>query len=381
MVKIKPVVEHFLICSNFILMKKGFQLKLAGLVLMSALIAFACSKEGNDNEDNPGSTDTFKSAMLVNYADNLIVPAYTDLNNKLGALTTSVNAFLAAPSELTLAATREPFKAAYIGFEGISVLYFGPASAQMLNSYTNTFPTVPARIEKGIETGNYNFTIPQNSDSIQGFPALDYLLYAPNAVSKFSGAGAAKRKKYVQDVLGRMKTLVENTLSQWNGPYHRIFITSLKTDVGSSIGSLVNQFAYEIDALKGPRIGWPFGKQSNGIVFADKCEGYYAGISAELAIANLSSLKNYYTGGSGDGIADYLVLLKKQDLNNAVLAQFDIALTALNAIPKPLSAAFVNNPVLVEGAYKQVQKLLTLIKTDVASATAVQITYQDNDGD
>ena len=107
----------------------------------------------------------------------------------------------------------------------------------------------------------------------------------------------------------------------------------------------------------------------------------HAGISAELAIANLSSLKNYYTGANGDGIADYLVLLKKQDLNNAVLAQFDLTLAALNAIPKPLSAAFVNNPALVEDAYKQVQKLLTLIKTDLASATAVQITYQDNDGD
>jgi uncharacterized protein len=362
-------------------MKKGFQLKLAGLLLMTALLAFTCGKEGNDDGSNPGSTDAFKSAMLVNYADNLIVPAYTDLNNKLGALNSSVNAFLAAPSELTLAATREPFKAAYLSFQGVSVLYFGPASAQLLNNYINTFPTVPTRIEKGIETGTYNFNIPQNSDSIQGFPALDYLLYAPDAVNKFSGVGAAKRKKYVQDVLVRMKTLVENTLSQWNGPYHHTFIASLKTDVGSSIGSLVNQFAYEMDALKGPRIGWPFGKQSNGIVFADKCEGYYSGISAELAIANLSSLKNYYTGANGDGIADYLVLLKKQDLNNAVLAQFDLTLAALNAIPKPLSAAFVNNPALVEDAYKQVQKLLTLIKTDLASATAVQITYQDNDGD
>lgn len=362
-------------------MKKGIHLKLVGLLLLLALSTFTCGKEGADKDDDTASTDAFKSGMLVNYADNLIVPAYTDLNTKLGSLATSVNAFLAAPSPTTLDATREPFKAAYLSFEGISAPYFGPASALLLNNYINTFPAVPARIENGVETGTYNFTIPHNSDSIQGFPALDYLLYAPDAVSKFTGANADKRKKYTQDVLTRMKTLTENTLTQWKGAYHHTFITSLKTDVGSSIGSLINQFAFEMDALKGPRIGWPFGKQSNGIVFADKCEAYYAGISAELAIANLSSLKNYYTGASGDGIADYLVLLKKQDLNNAVLAQFDVALGALNAIPKPLSAAFKNNPTQVEEAYKQVQKLLTLIKTDVASATAVQITYQDNDGD
>jgi predicted lipoprotein len=178
-----------------------------------------------------------------------------------------------------------------------------------------------------------------------------------------------------------MKQLVANTMTQWNGTYRNNFENSLKTDVGSSIGSLVNQFAYEMDALKGPRIGWPFGKQSNGIVFADKCEAYYSGLTRELAIANLTNLKKYFTGGTGSGIDDYLILLGKQQLNTDVLAQFDVAIGALQAIPDPMSAAFSGNPTAVESAYREVQKLLTFIKTDVASATAVQIAYMDNDGD
>jgi predicted lipoprotein len=116
-------------------------------------------------------------------------------------------------------------------------------------------------------------------------------------------------------------------------------------------------------------------------VFADKCEGYYSGITASLAVANLTSLKNYYTGGSGDGIAEYLVVLQKGELNNEVLAQFETALNALKTIPDPMSEAFTSNASLVDNAYKEVQKLLTLVKTDVASATAVQVTYMDNDGD
>ncbi|MBO9572331.1 MAG: imelysin family protein, partial [Chitinophagaceae bacterium] len=219
------------------------------------------------------------------------------------------------------------------------------------------------------------------SDSIQGLPALDYLLFSMDAVTKFSAPGAANRKKYVQDVITRIKDLTQTIITQWNNGYRNVFVSSLKTDVGSSIGLLVNQFALEMDAMKGPRIGWPFGKQSNGVVFADKCEGYYSGFSAPLAVQNLTSLKNYYTGGSGRGIDDYLVLLKEDQLNNDVLAQFDITINALKAIPDPLSAAFTNNATEVEEAYKQVQKLLTLLKTDVASATGVQINYMDNDGD
>lgn len=358
---------------------KHFKAVVAGAIV-ATIILYACGKSSGGGDEAAGN-DTFKTAMLTNYADNIITPAFTDLQSKVLALETSINSFLATPSAGTQADLKVAFKAAYLSYEGVSVVYFGPSTALLLNNYINTFPAVQAKIEAGILSGTYNFNQPVTSDSIQGFPALDYLLFSANAVTKFADAGAANRKKYVQDVIAHIKSLVSNAVSQWNGVYRTTFISSLQTNVGSSIGSLINQFAFEMDALKGPRIGWPFGKQSNGIVFADKCEAYFSGITGDLAVANLTSLKNYYTGGAGSGIDDYLVLLKKDQLNKDVLAQFDIALAALKAIPAPMSAAFTNHATLVEAAYKEVQKLLTLLKTDVASATAVQITYMDNDGD
>lgn len=349
-------------------------------LVLTAIVCYACSKS-SDKEPNTGGTDTFKTEMLTGYADNIIVPAYTDLQSKLGALDISLNTFLTTPSVATQAALKTSFRSAYLSYENVSVAYFGPSAALLLNNYINTFPAVPSKIEAGIQSGNYNLSLPVASDSLQGFPALDYLLFSADAVEKFADANAAGRKKYAQDVIARMKLLTDNTLTQWTGPYRTTFVTSLKTNVGSSIGNMINQFAFEMDAMKGPRIGWPFGKLSNGIVFADKCEGYYSGLTGELAVANLSSLKNYYTGGTGKGIDDYLVLLKKEQLNTDVLAQFEVAIAAVKAIPAPMSAAYSGNAALVEAAYKEVQKLLTLIKTDVASATAVQITYMDNDGD
>ncbi|HTL06667.1 MAG TPA: imelysin family protein, partial [Chitinophagaceae bacterium] len=197
--------------------------------------------------------------------------------------------------------------------------------------------------------------------------------------TKFA-SNTSKRIKYTKDVVARMKLLVDKVAADWAG-YRATFISNTKTNVGSPIGNLVNQFAYQLDLLKGPRIGWPFGKQSNGIVFATKCEAYFSGGSLALAIENLSALKNTYMGGNSTGIDDYLVALGKQSLNTDVLAQFDLTLAKLRLIPDPLSAAFVNNATAVDAAYKEIQKLLTLLKTDVASATAVQITFMDNDGD
>jgi predicted lipoprotein len=173
-----------------------------------------------------------------------------------------------------------------------------------------------------------------------------------------------------------MQTLVNGVANDWPN-YRAQFISNTQTSSGSPIANIVNQLAYQMDMMKGPRIGWPLGKQSNGIVFATKCEGYYAGISADLAEENLIALKKMYT----TGIADYLISLKKETLNNDVIAQFDVTIEKLKNIPEPMSHTLTSEPAVVDAAYKEIQKLLTLLKTDVASATAVQISYTDNDGD
>ncbi|MGG9971008.1 imelysin family protein [Ferruginibacter sp. SUN002] len=362
-------------------MKKRFG-GVAGIIALAVSIFFVgCGKDSGNTGTGTDANKDFKIAMLTNYADNLIIPAYTDLQSKLDVLNTAVEAFLASPSTSTQASLKTSFKNAYLSFEGISVPNFGPAAVLLVNNYSNTFPAAINDVESGILSGTYNFAQPIASDSIQGFPTLDYLLFSTDAVTKFSAPDAANRKKYVQDVMARLKSLVSSSITQWTGTYKTAFVNSTKTDVGSSIGYLINQFAFEMDALKGPRIGWPYGKQSGGIVFADKCEAYFSGISADLAVANLASLKNYYKGGSGSGIDDYLILLNKNQLNADVLAQFDLALTALQAIPSPMSEAFTNNKPLIDAAYIEIQKLLTLLKTDVASATSVRINYQDSDGD
>lgn len=350
-------------------------------LLLASAAFYSCTKKTDPTDPPATSNDAFKTAMLTNYANRIIIPAYSELNTNLATLETQLNGFLDKPSATTLEAARPAYKAAYLSYQATAAAYFGPASALLYNNYLNTFPAAPKKIEQAVAAASYNFELPVVNDSIQGFPTLDYLLFAPDAVEKFTGTQAVARKKYVRDVLARMKSLTANTLGQWNGSYKTTFTTSLKTDVGSSIAFLVNQFAYEMDRMKGPRIGWPFGKLSNGIVFADKSEGYYSGLTKELAVANLTSLKNYFAGAQGDGIADYLVLLKKDALAQQVLTQFDVAIKAIEAIPQPMATSFSKNPTQVDEAYRQVQKLLTLIKTDVASATSVQITYQDNDGD
>lgn len=361
------------------------------------LCMYSCSKSSSGADPGPGTVDGFdKTAMLKNYADTIIIPAYSTMQQKIAVLQTASDAFLNAPSALAQASLKAAYESAYLQYEKIAAFQFGPAETALLDVFLNfsggldyNFNTSGAltgfsidsvTIENNIISGTYDLSsMTRSSFYAQGFPALNYLYFGPNAIAKFS-TNTAKRNNYVNDVLTRMKMLVDKVATGWPS-YRTEFIANTKTNVGSPIGNLVNQFAYQMDLLKGPRIGWPFGKQSNGIIFASKCEAYFTGTSLALAIENLSSLKNTYTGSTGRGIDDYLVSLNKASLNNDVLAQFDAALSALRAIPNPLPASFSTNAPSIDAAYKEIQKLLTLLKTDVASATAVQITFMDNDGD
>lgn len=367
-------------------------------MVAGVLALFYSCKKSSDPDPVPGGATGFdKTAMLANYADNLIIPGYAAMQQKLTALQVASDAFLTAPSAATQAAVKLAYQETHLQYERIACFHFGPAEAVLLDIFMNfsgsldySFTTAgqltgfsidSATIESNISSGAYTLSnMTRSSFYSQGFPALNYLLFGPNAVAKF-GTNTANRVKYVKDVVARMKALVDKVSADWT-TYRADFIANTKTNSGSPIANLVNQFAYQMDLLKGPRTGWPFGKQSNGQVFATKCEAYFVGISAALSIENLSSLKNIYTGaGTGKGISDYLVSLQKATLNADVLAQFDLALAKLKLIPDPLSVSLTTEAPAVEAAYKEIQKLLTILKTDVASATAVQITYMDNDGD
>ena len=369
------------------------------MLMFAATVAlfYSCKKSSDPDPGSGPSTGFDKTAMLTNYADNLIIPGYTAMQQKLAALQTASYAFLAAPSATTQAAVKTAYQETHLQYERIAAFQFGPAETALLDIFLNfsgsldySFTTAgqltgfsidSLTIESNITAGTYNLAaMTRSSFYSQGFPALNYLYFGPDAVSKFN-TNTANRVKYVKDVLARIKTLVDKVSSDWT-TYRTDFIGNTKTNSGSPISYLVNQFAFQMDLLKGPRIGWPFGKQSNGQVFATKVEAYFVGNSMALAVENLTSLKNTYTAGSsGKGISDYLISLGKTSLNTDVLAQFDLAIAKLKLIPDPLSASLTTQATAVEAAYKEVQKLLTLLKTDVASATAVQISYMDNDGD
>lgn len=373
--------------------------RLLGISMLICLVLTAgifCKKAGGD--DGPGNNVNFdKAAMLTYFADEMILPSYKSLQDKVDNFQTISNNFLDTRNTANQQLMLDAYKQMHMAYTHVEAFNLGPAVVASQEVFLNFnggldykfatsgeitgFSVDSVTIENNISSGSYDFNqYVRNSFYAQGFSAINYLFFGPNAIAKFSN-NTTNRVKYCKEVVSRIKAIVDKITSDWN-PFRADFISNTKTNVGSPIGNMINNMAYEMDALKGPRIGWPFGKQSNGQAFPTKVEAYFAGNSSALAQEAMKNLKNIFTAnGSGKGYSDYLKALGKDALATQVSTQFDLVISKLQALPDPLSTTITADPAKVEDAYKEIQKLLTLLKTDVASATGVQITFMDNDGD
>ncbi|WP_439881057.1 imelysin family protein [Pontibacter sp. MBLB2868] len=359
---------------------------LAGVSLLSSC--------GSDNDSGP-NTDYDRQTMLTNYAENLIVPAYQKFKTETAEMATAVTAFTANPSTTTLATVRKEYLDAYKAWQQVSVYEFGPADEQMLRSNLNIFPTTTSQIESNISSGSYDFQATANM-SAKGFPALDYLLYTKasdaEVVALYTTApNAANRKKYLQDIANLVSQRADATYTGWTtGNYTKTFKEAAGTAVGSAVGNLVNELNSDIDVTKGAKVGIPSGRFAGGSPFPEKVEAYYSQSSLELLKQAILAEKAAFmglsaSGANGPGLDDYLDHVNAQyngvALSEAIEAQFDAALAAVDAVQGPLSAAVNTQPQAVAKVYDELQKLIVLTKTDMPAALGVTITYSDNDGD
>ncbi len=367
---------------------KIFRLLSITVVLFS--FAFCNKKKIGGPKEEPANTFD-KQALLINMADNVILPSYISFKSTLDSLITSYNAFRASGLASDFQIVKLKFNSVYLKYQRVDLFEFGPAENMIVRSNFNIFPTDSVQIKNNITAANYDLAAVNNFDA-KGLPALDFLLYGNNqteteVINSFTSS--VNRKQYVSDLLSDLSSKINSVINSWNS-YRGTFINSLGTDVGSSLGFLVNQINFEMDYLKNAKIGTPLGKKTLGVVAPDKCEAFYGGQSVKYALESLELIENAYLGRSyagvnGLGFDDYLDHLKVQHnevtLNGAIIAQFALAKTKLLALANPLSAQVVVNTAAVDAAYVELVKLLVLLKTDMPSSLGVIITYQDGDGD
>lgn len=369
--------------------------------LFSCLILSCSSDSGGEKPitDDDGVPVTFnRGAMLENWADNIIIPAYSAFEQNLIVLRSNFEDFRSVPSESNLLKLREAWLQAYIGWQQVSIFEIGPAESLGLRLQVNTYPTDTALLEDHVMLGAYDLSLPANRD-VKGFPALDYLINGLEStdaqiVERYSTD--AKKEGYLQymdDVLKDMADLIGKVRDEWSQGFRDNFVNNDGSSATASVDRFVNDFIlYYEKFLRAGKMGIPLGVFT-GSPAPHTVEAYFSSTTAKvLFLEGIKTVQDFFNGKhygsdlSGESLASYLrdlnTLKNGEELDLLINAQLDLAREKVSSLDDFRDEIENNNPptdMLL--AYDEVQRAVPMFKVDMVSAMSISIDFVDADGD
>jgi predicted lipoprotein len=369
--------------------------KLFSVVLLTLIIAACSSSDDSVNTDpNGGGTISFDRAdMLRNIADNIIIPAYQNLNSDLTALSTAKDNFVATPNQANLDALRSAWLTAYKAWQYVESFNIGVAEATLYYFQMNTYPVNVMDVENNITNGNYDLGSVNNNDAV-GFPALDYMLYGlattdADILSKYdTDAESTKYRTYLSDLIVQMQTLTQQVLSDWTTNYRDVFVSSTANTATSATNQFTNDFIFYYEkGLRANKIGIPAGNFSS-TPLPDRVEAFYnQEVSKELALEALNAVQDIFNGvtfggsTSGESFKTYLESLDRSDLASAINNQFDTARGRIQDLNANFASQINTDNTKMTQAYDALQAAVVLLKVDMLQAFNINVDYVDADGD
>lgn len=370
-------------------------MKISKLLLIACLVFAACSTEDDGRNDNGGGTDDSfdRGAMLANWADNIILPAYEDLNSNTQKLEELTQSFVDNPGNTELTALRAQFKVSYQLFQNVSMFDIGRAEELDYRRFLNTYPLNAADVNSNITSGSFNLELPSTYDE-QGFPALDYLLYGiantkKQTISKYTeDENAENYRNYLLAVAKRINNLTAEVTASWQGDYRNTFVNNTSSSSNGSVDRLTNKYVMYFEKfLRSGKIGFPSGAIT-GTPSPINVESYYSeDFSKQLYLEALHSSKDFFTGkyfgtsGSGKSYQAYLETLDRGDLADDILAQFNAIETQSGDLDPSLRNQVETNNTLMLEVHDELQKEVVLLKLDMLQALSISVDYVDSDGD
>ncbi|NAS32768.1 peptidase M75 [Flavobacteriaceae bacterium R38] len=375
------------------MMKKIFLLFVFGSIILGC----SSSDSSDDTPPTPPTTSFQRSELLINWADNIIIPSYEAFQTSLSSLQTAFDNFNTTADEANLIALRNAWRDAYFAWQRVSMFEIGPAENVDYRLNINIYPADVTQIQQNITSGNADLSLPSNRDA-KGFPALDYLINGLAAddtaiVARFNdGAAGINLLNYTGSLIADMVTLTNGVLQEWTGNFRDSFVANDGSSATASVDRYVNDYIlYYERFLRAGKVGIPAGVFSASLN-PQNLEAFYKGdISNQLCLEALDAVQDFFNGISfnsttnGIGLDDYLNTLGVesggQQLSSLINNQYNTARNMINGLDSFQEELQNSPPVQLLLAYDELQRIVPLIKVDMLSALNINVDFQDADGD
>ena len=362
-----------------------------------SIILISCS---SSSDDDPSAIPEFdRSAVLVNYADNIIIPRLNNFKSSVDYLKESAYAFVDSPDLTSYTELHNSWLEAYINWQYVEMFNIGKAEEIMFFSKSNTYPVNEGRIQENINNQKTDLSDP-NDWSCQGFPGLDYMIHGLagseeeiiNQYNQYPANG--EYLKVVADELNKNTDLVIN---DWN-TYRNTFVSSVENTATSAFNMLTNDFVYYFEkGLRTNKIGIPSGVFSNNPL-SNKVEAYYSSkngiedVSRDLIENALNAVNLVFQGKStnqspvGPSFKTYLDYIKTnnvsvEDIGSIVVNKIETANQKILGLDKNFINQVDNDNTKMLATFDALQTIVVNLKTDMLSLFNVAVDYTDADGD
>ena len=361
------------------------------IIFITTFIVFSCNKTNIDLNDS----DVFdRQEILVNVYDNIIIPAFNNLNNNLIDLENEIINFADDVSEDNLNQIRFSWINSYQAWQAVAM--FNQRKAEEINYATlmNTYPCNELIINNNIDDSTYEIGA-LNSSLLgsTGFPAIGYLIYGIDSINILSlytsNDDSEKRKAYLLALIQNMRLNTNLVLDDWE-LNRSVFINSTANTATSSLNILVNDFLqYFEKRVREAKIAIPSGVRGDLTPLPEQIESFYnPNICKALLVKAFNSIKILYRGDSYDGIdsgvglEDYLAELNNTDeLIDAINNQLIEIDEKINMLDNNFLLQLNNNNQSMFDVFYAMQTLVTYLKSDMLSYMNIGTDYMDNDGD
>ena len=372
-------------------------LKILISISILSIFIISCSSSSDDEQSTIPEFD--RSAVLINYADNIILPRLNNFKSSVDYLKESGDAYVDSPDITTYTELHNSWLEAYINWQYVEMFNIGKAEEIMFFSKTNTYTVNEGRIQENINNQKTDLSNP-NDWSCQGFPGLDYMIHGiADSENEIINQYIQNplNGKYLKVVINELNDNTDLVLNDWN-TYSNTFVNSIENTATSAFNMLTNDFVYYFEkGLRTNKIGIPSGVFSNNPL-SNKVEAYYSSkngiedVSRDLIENALNAVDLVFQGKSsnqspvGPSFKTYLDFIKANnvsadDIGSIVVNKIQTANQKILDLNKNFINQVENDNGKMLAAFDALQTIVVNLKTDMLSLFNVAVDYTDADGD
>jgi predicted lipoprotein len=347
-----------------------------GLVF-GALGAFGCG---------PVEVPDARRHVIETWGESLLRDNYGQVKRQSSALSTRAEAFLEAPDAESLDALQRSWVAVRSPWKRAEIFGFGPnvTLPERFVARIDFWPVRPRDIEQAVTAGKGSSTETLGA-SETGLPALEYLLFAPDAEAQLGRD--RERRMFLLRVARELDAAARELFTRWDprsdGYYHELVEAGRDSrtyeTLHAALQEMVRQAVFLLDKVQMLKLEAPLGL--DGVPAPELAESPSSGRALADVHDNLTCIEIFYFGeGDWHGL-DWYLLPRGKSRGAEVRLALAEARQALDAIDGDLQQAVVTDPERVREAALKVQALKRVFEVDIVNALSLSVGYNPNDTD